>query len=111
MSKEQSPFRVKADASSSARSLVSDLTTSSTSSTTEFQVVRRNSALRSSIVQEELTINKLRLSKVGFYGRQAEVATLQECLERVSSKEGSREVVWLKGYSPDGSRPRFEPSV
>ena len=55
---------------------------------------------KSEIVLEELTINKLRLADVGFYGRESEQKILKEALERCHSS--TKEVVWIYGYSGSG---------
>ncbi|CAB9507661.1 Transcriptional regulator [Seminavis robusta] len=69
------------------------------SGSTYFSPPKRRQSI--SKVTEELTINKLRFSKVGFYGRDAEVQTLQRCLDRAKA-EGTREVCFVHGFSGNG---------
>ena len=60
---------------------------------------------------EELTINKLRISSLGLYGREAETAALQTCLDRLTTTDNNeatsqgprrKELVWIRGQSGTG---------
>jgi predicted ATPase len=49
-----------------------------------------------------LTVDKLRVSSLGLYGRDNEMATLNKCLESVMSKDDPRQLVLISGYSGTG---------
>jgi len=83
---------------------------------------KRSSALSSRTTQQvlsELTINKFDMKSVGLIGRDAEIATLKSCLERVmtapsdknearqgtqttKTSQGHKELVFIKGLSGAG---------
>jgi predicted ribonuclease YlaK len=65
--------------------------------------LRPNKERTTCVAVEELTINKLRYSSVGLYGRAKESAILKECLDRLTSdgKKG-RELVMISGNSGTG---------
>lgn len=52
----------------------------------------------------ELTINKLRIEKVGMVGREKEQETLERCFEKLTKQEdeSTKDLIFIKGYSGSG---------
>jgi pentatricopeptide repeat protein len=73
----------------------------STTATTPSTSIRRPSQFRNSVVEQELTVNKLRFAHDVLYGRDQEQATLQRCLVDLQ-KEKRKQLVLLRGESGVG---------
>ena len=66
-------------------------------------ILHPSRAKKANAALDELTLNKLRYSSVGLYGRAKETAILQECLDRlISDNNKGRELVMISGDSGTG---------